>query len=79
MAGFSMFLVVSAYYLIGNKNLRLMAVLLLTIVSVYSILTYNRNFVWKNEFTLWDDVIRKSPSKGRAYIERGNAYKIKAT
>jgi Flp pilus assembly protein TadD len=37
--------------------------------------TFARNTVWKNEITMWEDVVSKSPDKGRAYIGLGNAYK----
>jgi tetratricopeptide (TPR) repeat protein len=39
-----------------------------------SILTYQRNKVWKNEFTLWNDTVQKSPHKARAYNNRGLEY-----
>ncbi len=40
--------------------------------------TYKRNLVWKNAYTLWSDVVQKSPNKARprnylglAYFEKG--------
>ncbi len=77
MAGFSIFMVSIIYYLLENKQIKLIAVLLSAIVICYSILTYARNYVWKDEITLWNDTIRKSPKKARAYSERGNVYKNK--
>ena len=77
MFGFSLFLVSTLYYLIGNKRLKLMLTLLCIIVACYSILTFKRNLVWKDELTLWNDTIRKSPQKARPYHNRGNAYKEK--
>lgn len=73
MAGFSIFLASSLYYLVGRKSLRFMIVILLVLVAGYSVLTYQRNFVWKNEFSLWDDVIKKSPQKARGYVNRSIA------
>ena len=52
-----------------------MIIVLLTIISCYAILTYRRNLIWKDEFTLWNDVVHKSPKKARPYYNRGNAYK----
>ncbi|OGX18536.1 MAG: hypothetical protein A3K83_07595, partial [Omnitrophica WOR_2 bacterium RBG_13_44_8b] len=75
MAGFGLFLVIALYYLFAEKNFRLWVTVLVILIACYSILTYKRNFVWKDEFSLWDDTIRKSPRKARAYTERGNAYK----
>jgi tetratricopeptide (TPR) repeat protein len=48
--------------------------LLCGVIIVFSLMTYQRNKVWKNELTLWHDVIKKSPNKARPYIELGAAY-----
>jgi tetratricopeptide (TPR) repeat protein len=47
------------------------------LVVCYAVLTYQRNKVWKDEVSLWSDVIRKSPSKARAYSDRGHAYHLR--
>jgi tetratricopeptide (TPR) repeat protein len=36
-------------------------------------MTYQRNKVWKDELTLWEDAIQKSPHKARVYVNRGRA------
>lgn len=77
MVGFSIFLVSSLFYLLGEKKTGLIAMLLAVIVVAYSILTYARNYAWKDEITLWSDTIKKSPKKARSYCERGNAYRDK--
>ena len=51
-----------------------MIIVMFTFIAFYSVLTYNRNFVWKDEMSLWDDTVRKSPNKGRPYNNRGYAY-----
>ncbi|MFH1678131.1 MAG: tetratricopeptide repeat protein, partial [Candidatus Omnitrophota bacterium] len=51
-----------------------MVVVLFIIISCYAILTYRRNLIWKDEFTLWNDVIHKSPKKARPYSNRGVTY-----
>ena len=72
----SSFAVVSfIYYFFKHKTLKLMVVALLVIISCYAMLTYRRNFIWKDKITLLNDVIRKSPMKARSYNNRGNAYK----
>jgi len=76
MVGLSLFLVSAVSYLF-KKNPRRLTIILLGIIACYSFLTYQRNFVWKDEFTLWDDTVRKSPYKGRAYYNRGYAYQTK--
>lgn len=74
MVGYSLFLVSAIYYLFGKNTIKRMVIILLMIVTCYSILTYTRNFVWRDEFTLWNDAIRKSPQKARPYNSRGIAY-----
>ncbi len=53
------------------------AVLILLLV-VYSTQTYLRNFVWRDEVTLWKDVIKKSPNKPRPHNNLGKIYLDKA-
>jgi len=74
MVGYSLFLVSGTYYLLGEKNIKIMAIILMMIIAVNSILTYQRNKVWKDELSLWDDAVKKSPHKARAVTDRGFAY-----
>ncbi|MDP8212351.1 MAG: tetratricopeptide repeat protein [Candidatus Zapsychrus exili] len=74
MAGYSIFLVSSLFYLITKKSLKTFVLIVISIIIAFSILTIRRNKVWTNNFTLWDDVIKKSPTKMRAYNNRGKAY-----
>ena len=75
MVGFSFFLVSLIYYFFENKALKSMVIALLIITSSYAILTYRRNIIWRNELTLWNDIVHKSPKKVSAYNNRGTAYK----
>ncbi|MFH0762530.1 MAG: tetratricopeptide repeat protein [Candidatus Omnitrophota bacterium] len=74
MAGYSIFLATVVYLLLEKRDIRITVILLSIIVAFYSTVAYSRNFYWKSEFSLWDDAIRKSPRKVRAYNERGIAY-----
>lgn len=57
------------------KGFQTTAYSLLTIaVVVLSIATYQRNTVWHDEITLWEDVVKKSPNKARGYNNLGNLY-----
>ncbi len=47
------------------------------IIVVLTGVTYARNTIWKEEVTLWEDVVRKSPKKERAQNNLGNAYRDK--
>jgi hypothetical protein len=79
--GFFLALITSVY--IGIKKFtekwrgdkRLVIVICLTIVIVFSGLTFMRNKVWTDTILLWKDVVSKSPYKSRGYYNLGNAYK----
>ena len=51
-------------------------VIITMVVACYSILTYQRNKVWRDEFALWNDTVGKSPHKARPYNNRGFSYLI---
>lgn len=72
MFGFVTALMSTAFLLIRNKNLLLIGSVLVTLVL--SVMTFQRNRVWKDELTLWQDVVQKSPNKPRAYGNLGYAY-----
>ena len=44
------------------------------VAGVFSCLTYLRNNIWKNEISLWEDAVKKSPNKLRPLINLGKAY-----
>lgn len=74
LIGYSLFVVGAAYYFFRDNKFKIAMVFLSLIVVLHSIITYNRNCVWENEFSLWNDVVKKSPKKVRPYNERGLAY-----
>ncbi|MBT4485778.1 MAG: tetratricopeptide repeat protein [Candidatus Latescibacteria bacterium] len=74
MFGFSVVLTGALYYILWKKNVRIVAAILLALVLCNSILTYRRNKVWKDDFTLWSDTSKKSPEKARPYSSLGFAY-----
>lgn len=41
------------------------------LVMLFAAATYQRNLVWEDDFTLWTDVVKKSPYKARGYNEIG--------
>jgi len=45
------------------------------LVIILSVATYQRNLIWKDEFTLWNDVVQKSPNKTRGHISLGIVYR----
>lgn len=40
----------------------------------FSLLTLNRNRIWRDESTLWEDTVKKSPGKARPYNNLGYIY-----
>ena len=44
------------------------------LVMMLSIATYQRNMIWKDDLTLWTDVVRKSPNKVRGHHNMAVAY-----
>ncbi|MFC1485602.1 tetratricopeptide repeat protein [Candidatus Latescibacterota bacterium] len=74
MFGFSLIISTLLFQFVGRRSLAAAFVVLGILVSCYSFATYQRNFVWKNEYSLWTDVIKKSPMKKRPYINLGNYF-----
>jgi len=76
LPSFGFFLIVSSLsYLFLRKNHKsILLTLIIILVATYSGMTFQRNKVWKDELTLWSDVISKSPNKARPYLNRGVAY-----
>ncbi len=72
--GFFIAVVTAIYYLLWNKNKNITLALFVLPILIFSYLTFQRNKVWKTDLSLWDDVVKKSPTKARAYGNRGNAY-----
>jgi len=74
MIGLTFTFIALLYELLNGKNVKYLAAMIGVIVILLSYASYQRNFVWENEITLWTDVIQKSPNKYRAYINRGLDY-----
>jgi len=47
------------------------------IVLVLSVMTYQRNHIWHDAMTLWQDVVKKAPQKPRGHYNLGLAYQDK--
>lgn len=56
-----------------KKEKALKAALVLVLLA-FSVMTYSRNKVWKNETSLWEDVVVKSPDKARPHSNLGYFY-----
>ena len=53
----------------------LIEIIVIVIISAsYGFAAYQRNLVWKDDLSLWSDVVKKSPNKARSYLSLGVAY-----
>jgi len=76
MVGFSIFVTWSVFFFFRKQNAKIPVFFLMALTLIYSFLTYQRNVIWKDEVSLWSDVIAKSPHKVRSYINRGTVYVV---
>lgn len=44
------------------------------LVILLSVITISRNYDWRSSLTLWENTLKKSPKKGRPYMNVGYAY-----
>ena len=78
LPSFGYFLVISSilYGFLWPRNRALTVVIIVMMVISNSFLTWERNKIWKDDMTLWDDNIKKAPDLARPVYERGFAYGI---
>ncbi|MGE5279850.1 MAG: hypothetical protein ACM3L6_03795 [Deltaproteobacteria bacterium] len=74
MVGFCFILTGGLYHFFGRENFKRVIAPLVFVPLCFSILSYARNFVWKDELTLWSDAAAKSPNKARTCHNRDLAY-----
>jgi protein O-mannosyl-transferase len=70
MVGFAVLLSALIFKIVEQKSglaIRLLSV----VVIIFSVLSFQRNKVWANEFTLWDDAVKKAPQNQMGYLNRG--------
>ena len=69
LPGFGFFLALTGafFYFFKERYLKIAVMIILMIVSINTVLTYQRNKIWKNEYTLWADCVKKSPNKARVH------------
>jgi tetratricopeptide (TPR) repeat protein len=73
LPGFGFFIALTGtfFYFSREKYFRVAMIILLLIAAFNTALTYQRNKIWKNDYTLWSDCLTKSPDKARVHEERG--------
>ncbi len=60
-------LVISNVMFLILKDLKKFITVMCVITLILSLVTYRRNNVWKDEISLWKDVVAKSPNKPRGW------------
>lgn len=73
MLGFCFFSAELSWTLFSTHP-KMLKTLMVLIIVLLSILTFNRNSIWKSEISLWEDVVSKSPNKPRAVNLLAQAY-----
>lgn len=63
--------VVAADRLVRERWVKI--VLLCAVMALFSLWTYQRNQVWHDDITLWQDCVKKSPNKARTHNNYGLA------
>ncbi len=74
--GFSLLLVCLLFRLLSNKRSWAIAISI-TLVIALATATYSRNRTWRDEITLWSDVVAKNPKSVRGYLNLGAALMAK--
>jgi tetratricopeptide (TPR) repeat protein len=58
----------------GQRKLhRIGVAIFVTVIIMFSVLTYSRNNIWSSEIALWQDNVEKSPQKDRPHNNLGLA------
>ncbi|MBF0490406.1 MAG: tetratricopeptide repeat protein [Candidatus Omnitrophica bacterium] len=73
--GFAILIAVFIYS--RNMDVKKLNFLTAVILLILGILTYQRNLVWKNESSLWEDIVAKSPNKSRPHNNLALSYDLK--
>jgi tetratricopeptide (TPR) repeat protein len=76
LASWGLFLAVAAVadLLRGKWGARRVSAVATVLVLALGVLTVSRNTVYRSEVALWEDTVRKSPGKARAWNNLGYAY-----
>ncbi len=72
--GFFLILISVIYFLLWEKYKYLAIVIVTIIIGSNSYMTYERNKVWKDDLTLWNDNVAKALNFARPIYSRGYAY-----
>lgn len=72
--GFFLILSTGIYNLLWNRHKFMAVAVWMLLIGSWSVMTYQRNYVWKDDLTLLNDNVEKAPDFARPYSNRGVAY-----
>ena len=74
LSGFGFFVVLTGivFYFSWDRFRQVSVGALVLLVLTNTVLTFERNKVWKSEYTLWADCLKKSPNKARPFYNYGH-------
>jgi protein O-mannosyl-transferase len=74
MAGFCIAAGAAPLYFLNGGHRTAATACIIASCIIWGMLTYARNAVWRDELTLWNDTVQKSPMKARPYYCRAMAH-----
>ncbi len=74
LISFGFFLAIVSALFVYIRSRMILLCFMACLVAVLSLLSFQRNHVWRNNVTLWEDIIQESPHKKRSNINLGLAY-----
>jgi len=69
--GYALFFISAWATVFQGENLKKSFLFLAIILLLYSYMTVQRNRIWENDYTLWSDIVKKTPHKLRAFNNLG--------
>ncbi|MGV8058037.1 MAG: tetratricopeptide repeat protein [Smithellaceae bacterium] len=78
LSGFGFFLAFVSFffYFFKERFIQTAVIIILLIALINAVLTWERNKIWKSDYTLWSDCIRKAPNKARTHNNFGIALAV---
>lgn len=74
MVGMSILIVAILFNILERLKPKNINLIIFALIGMYCVMTYARNNVYRDELSLWSDVVSKSPQKSRPYNNRGIGY-----
>jgi tetratricopeptide (TPR) repeat protein len=65
---------VAGMLVISEKRVRMLSMVVVIVILIFSVSTYRRNNIWRDDLILWQDTVEKSPHKVRPRVNLATAY-----